>query len=130
MKPFSTTEANPNLRSTQRERRDDGSYCHGQEKKVPCCSSHKSPNSKSIKPVSGNVQLFCTCLEKTGQNKSLCRKYKEQPKNTIGGTEYTVRKTDNRIQHQKLISTLLKFQRSLTKIMSRKQHQVSVPSRK
>ena len=33
MECFCTTEANPNLRCTQREGRGDGSDCYGQDKK-------------------------------------------------------------------------------------------------
>ena len=40
------------------------------------------------------------------------RKEKEQPKIAIDGTEHTVRSTDNKVLHRKLISTLYNFQRS------------------
>ena len=70
------------------------------KRKFPCSSSHKSPKRKPIRPVSGNFQYLYTFLEKRNHKKSLEGMYKEQQRNTIDGTEHTIRTTDKKILHR------------------------------
>ena len=58
------------------------------------------------------------------------RKFKEQPKNSIDGTEYTVRRADNRSLHRKLIVKPINFQKSPKRDMSPNKHDLREPSGK
>ena len=81
------------------------------ERKITCCSSHKSPKRKPTRPGSGNFQYPYTFLERRNQKKSMDSKYEQQPKIAIDGTEHTVLTTENENLHRRLLSTPLNFQR-------------------
>ena len=99
------------------------------KRKIPCCSSHNSPKGTPMRTVSGNFQYPYTFSQKSNQKKSLEGKSNEQPKIAIDGTEQTVRTTDNKILHRKLISRPLKFQKSPKKDISPKKHTLRRPGR-
>ena len=64
---------------------------------------------------------------KKNQGKSLETKIKETPKTGIDGTNHTVRTEDDRILYRKLISTLVKIQRSPKKDLLPNKHHLRGP---
>ena len=89
-------------------------------KKIPRCLTNKSPKRKPFGSVSGSFQYPYTVREGRKQKKSLQGKYKEQQKIAADGSRHTVRTTDNKNLHRKLLSTPLRFQRSTRNVFSPK----------
>ena len=89
-------------------------------KKVPCSSSHKSPERKPIRPVSGNFQYLFKILERGSQKKSPEEKYEEQPKIAFDGTKHTVRTTEKKITPELNINVAFKFRDHQRKMFYKK----------
>ena len=64
---FSTTETDIDICGSKRNKRSDRPYVYGQGEKALCCSSHKSPNRRPVKPVSGNFKYPYNFFEKRNQ---------------------------------------------------------------
>ena len=63
-------------------------------------------------------------LKKAKQKRSLERKYEEQPRIAVDGTEHTVRSADKKILHRKLVSTPIASQRSPKKDLFPNMHKL------
>ena len=89
--------------------------------------SHKSPERRPVKPVSGNFQHPYTFFEKTNQKNHWKGK---KPRSAVDCTEHTVRPADKKFSHRKLLSTPIELQRSPKMDLARNKHKLKGPGRK
>ena len=70
---FSTTETNTDICGPERKREVTNHLIMARKRKIPSCASHKSPKTKSVKPVSENFQYSCTLFEEQNLKKIIGR---------------------------------------------------------
>ena len=127
---FSATEADTDLCGPNLKGEVTHHLVMARKKKIPCCTSHKSPKRTPVKPVGGNLQYPYTFFEKRNSKKLQDWKIKEQPRIAVDSTEHAVRTVDNKILHPKLISKPVEFQRSRKKDLSPNKHKLQRPGGK